>query len=268
MFGNVREDGHTHQGVDVYAPIGAAVWSVAPGTVEAVERTPGTAPFRGYGRAVVVRHADGLRSMYAHLSRVLVDVGQQVSEGQQIGEVGDSCDEPGNPAARCAGAHLHFELARGPYSRARLPVRIDPLGVETMPGPEQQLARDSLERWDALNGLIGELYEAIPEDRRTDEHRALLDNWREAYAFAPRMGGALRASAISDWIERYNAAREKLQRAGATVPPPVRDVGVLPDLALKVEETADEVKSGFGFGVVLLVVVLLWQRDNVAKVTA
>jgi hypothetical protein len=266
MFGFVREDGHTHQGVDVDAPIGAAVWSIGPGIVEAVNRVPGTAPFRGYGRAVVVRHADGLRSMYAHLSRVSVDAGQQVVEGQQVGEVGDACDKPGNPNARCKAPHLHFELATGPYRLDRLPTRINPLGAPMPPTPEQVAARDSIERWDALDGLIGELFEAIPEARRTDDHRAMLAQWKEAYAFAPRMGAGLRASAISDWISKYNTAREQLIAHGLAAPPKVNDVGVIPDVVRAVETTVDEVKSGFGFGVALLALLLLWQRDTVQKV--
>lgn len=134
-----------------------------------------------------------------------------------------------------------------------------------MPTPEQTTARDSIERWHRLNVLIGELYEAIPEAARTDAHRAMLAQWNDAHAAAPRMGPGLRASAISDWIDRYNSARAQLVAAGYAAPGRVVDVGVIPSAVRAVSETVNEVRSGFGFGVALLVLVLVWQRDAMPK---
>jgi murein DD-endopeptidase MepM/ murein hydrolase activator NlpD len=57
-----------------------------------------------YGRRVVIDHGDGLLTLYAHASKLLVEEGDQVRVGQEIAEVGRS----GN----AHGTHLHFEVRR------------------------------------------------------------------------------------------------------------------------------------------------------------
>ncbi|WP_175410237.1 peptidoglycan DD-metalloendopeptidase family protein [Streptomyces sp. TRM64462] len=85
-----------HTGVDFAVPTGTQVWSAAPGTVV-------SAGWQGaYGNAVVVRHVDGMFSLYAHLSAVSVSAGEQVTAGQQLGLSGST----GNST----GPHLHFEV--------------------------------------------------------------------------------------------------------------------------------------------------------------
>ncbi|MYV52393.1 LysM peptidoglycan-binding domain-containing M23 family metallopeptidase [Streptomyces sp. SID3212] len=89
-----------HTGVDFLAPSGTVVKAVGAGTVV-------TAGAGGsYGNQVVVRHADGMYSQYAHLSSIAVSAGQTVSEGQQLGLSGAT----GN----VTGPHLHFEIRTGP----------------------------------------------------------------------------------------------------------------------------------------------------------
>ena len=56
----------------------------------------------GWGLLVTIAHRDGVRSMYAHLSRVDVRLGEAVATGQQVGLVGATGD--------ATGPHLHFEL--------------------------------------------------------------------------------------------------------------------------------------------------------------
>jgi murein DD-endopeptidase MepM/ murein hydrolase activator NlpD len=56
----------------------------------------------GYGNAVVVDHGNGLSSLYGHLSSVHVSVGEHVSQGQVIGNSGNS--------GLSTGPHLHFEI--------------------------------------------------------------------------------------------------------------------------------------------------------------
>ncbi|MFD5099967.1 transglycosylase family protein [Streptomyces albidochromogenes] len=89
-----------HTGVDFPVPTGTAVKSVAPGRV--VSAGWGGA----YGYQVVVRHADGKYSQYAHLSALTVREGQSVGAGQRIGRSGST----GNST----GPHLHFEVRTGP----------------------------------------------------------------------------------------------------------------------------------------------------------
>ncbi|MFJ7045503.1 transglycosylase family protein [Streptomyces sp. NPDC101112] len=89
-----------HTGVDFPVPTGSTVKSVASGEVV-------TAGWGGsFGYQVVIRHADGRYTQYAHLSAISVKAGQHVSAGQRIGRSGST----GNSS----GPHLHFEVRTGP----------------------------------------------------------------------------------------------------------------------------------------------------------
>ncbi|MFJ3927097.1 peptidoglycan DD-metalloendopeptidase family protein [Streptomyces sp. NPDC090022] len=89
-----------HTGVDFIARSGTSVKAVSAGTVV-------SAGWGGsYGNEVVVKHADGHYSQYAHLSQLSVSVGQSVTAGQQLGLSGST----GNST----GPHLHFEIRTGP----------------------------------------------------------------------------------------------------------------------------------------------------------
>ncbi|MGW3632734.1 M23 family metallopeptidase, partial [Streptomyces sp. NPDC005122] len=89
-----------HTGVDFVVPTGTTVRSVAAGTV--VSAGWGGA----YGNQVVVQHADGRYSQYAHLSALSVSAGQTVTAGQRLGLSGAT----GN----VTGPHLHFEIRTTP----------------------------------------------------------------------------------------------------------------------------------------------------------
>lgn len=85
-----------HTGVDIRAAYGQSVPSAAEGEVVfAGERG-------GYGQLVVLRHADGVETRYAHLSAIDVAVGQHVQAGEPLGRIGRS--------GRATGPHLHFEV--------------------------------------------------------------------------------------------------------------------------------------------------------------
>jgi hypothetical protein len=86
-----------HAGVDIIAPSGALVGAAAPGRVTWADRLAG-----GWGKLVVVAHADGVRTLYAHLSSIAVRVGQLVVTGDRVGTVGATGD--------ATGPHLHFEV--------------------------------------------------------------------------------------------------------------------------------------------------------------
>jgi murein DD-endopeptidase MepM/ murein hydrolase activator NlpD len=88
-----------HPGVDILAPVGTPVLAALSGRVTRVDSGGGYNG--GYGNLVVISHANGLETRYAHLSRTSVSVGQTVSQGQQVGAVGMT----GNTS----GPHLHFE---------------------------------------------------------------------------------------------------------------------------------------------------------------
>jgi peptidoglycan hydrolase FlgJ len=85
-----------HSGVDLRAAYGTPVPVVGPGEVKFAGDEG------GYGLTVVVQHADGTETRYAHLSSLDVQAGQQVTAGQTIGRVGMT--------GRATGPHLHFEV--------------------------------------------------------------------------------------------------------------------------------------------------------------
>lgn len=85
-----------HAGVDLDAPTGAAVYTSATGIVVYAGLQG------GYGRYVVVDHGEGIRTHYAHLSKINTEVGALVIEGDVIGLVGST--------GRSTGPHLHFAV--------------------------------------------------------------------------------------------------------------------------------------------------------------
>ncbi|MFB8134097.1 M23 family metallopeptidase [Streptomyces mirabilis] len=99
VAGSMWSSGY-HTGVDFVVPTGTTVKAVAAGTV--VSAGWGGA----YGNQVVIQHADGRYSQYAHLSALSVSAGQTVTESQQIGLSGAT----GN----VTGPHLHFEIRTTP----------------------------------------------------------------------------------------------------------------------------------------------------------
>lgn len=92
-----RRDFHT--GIDIKAPRGRAIKAAKAGRVEYAGW------MGGYGRVVVIRHNDGLSTLYAHCSSLSVRNGQSVSQGQTVASVGTT--------GRTTGPHLHFEVRRG-----------------------------------------------------------------------------------------------------------------------------------------------------------
>ncbi|HTT71611.1 MAG TPA: M23 family metallopeptidase [Anaeromyxobacteraceae bacterium] len=95
--------GQRHDGIDIAAPEGTSVGAAAKGTVVyAGEQS-------GYGSIVILRHDQGLMTLYAHASTILVHPGERVAAGQPIARVGHS--------GRTTGPHLHFEVREGTRPR-------------------------------------------------------------------------------------------------------------------------------------------------------
>lgn len=90
---------HGYNGVDIGAPTGTPVYASADGVV-LLARSYGYNG--GYGQYIVVSHANGTQTLYAHLSRVLISSGEVVLKGQTIGLVGSS--------GKSTGSHIHFEI--------------------------------------------------------------------------------------------------------------------------------------------------------------
>lgn len=90
-----------HSGLDISAPQGTPVVSAGAGLVVSVN-----ASGAAYGNHVVVKHSDGYYTLYAHLSAITVRIGQSVTAGQQVGNVGST--------GASSGPHLHFEVRTHP----------------------------------------------------------------------------------------------------------------------------------------------------------
>jgi len=88
--------GRQHKGLDIKVYIGDTICAAFSGKVRIVRYEP-----RGYGNYVVIRHDNGLETVYGHMSKQLVRENQEVRAGQPIGLGGNT--------GRSTGSHLHFE---------------------------------------------------------------------------------------------------------------------------------------------------------------
>jgi len=89
-----------HKGIDIAAQIGTPVYSTAAGIVTYIKQS--FRPNQGYGKEVVIDHGNGIKTRYAHLSKISVMVGQKVNRWDTIGTVGNT--------GRATGPHLHYEV--------------------------------------------------------------------------------------------------------------------------------------------------------------
>ena len=87
-----------HSGLDLSAPSGTAIYATGPGVV--TKSGWGT----GYGQYVEINHGNGYLTRYAHASRLIARVGDQVQAGEHIANVGCT--------GRCTGPHLHYEVVK------------------------------------------------------------------------------------------------------------------------------------------------------------
>jgi murein DD-endopeptidase MepM/ murein hydrolase activator NlpD len=85
-----------HEGIDLSAPMGSPIIAPARGTVTRVRSEA------GYGNALEIDHGNGIVTLYAHCSRIIVRVGQRVDRGQMIATVGNT--------GLSVGPHLHYEI--------------------------------------------------------------------------------------------------------------------------------------------------------------
>lgn len=107
-----------HKGIDYGVKTGTAIYATGNGTVARADYES------GYGNRVVVDHGFGYKTQYAHMSKILVEVGDTVYRGQRIGLVGNT--------GRSSGPHLHYEVIKDNrvcnpmqfYNRDELPPRL------------------------------------------------------------------------------------------------------------------------------------------------
>lgn len=91
--------GRMHNGTDFAGAHGTPIYATADGVVTHAGRQS------GYGNLIKIQHEFGIETRYAHLSRIRVKVGQRVSRGDRIGDMGNT--------GRSTGTHLHYEIRVG-----------------------------------------------------------------------------------------------------------------------------------------------------------
>ena len=91
-----RRGGRRHEGVDIDAPYGAPIVAAQTGTVTLAGWK------NGYGQTVIIDHGQGVSTLYAHQSKILVRLGQRVNQGDLIGKVGST--------GHVTAPHLHYEV--------------------------------------------------------------------------------------------------------------------------------------------------------------
>ena len=89
-----------HPGMDFAAPQGTEIYATGDGTIERAD-----AMAQGYGNHVVINHGYGYKTLYGHMSKIAVQVGQQVKRGQLIGFVGST--------GLSTAPHVHYEVVKG-----------------------------------------------------------------------------------------------------------------------------------------------------------
>lgn len=96
-FGISQYFARWHPGLDLTDPKGTLMYPIADGKVTRV-----VLGYTGYGKHVVIEHADGMSSLYAHLSQIRVKEGEQITKDTALGSVGATGWATGN--------HLHLEI--------------------------------------------------------------------------------------------------------------------------------------------------------------
>jgi len=95
-------NGKGHNGIDLRASPGVRIKAALAGTVVGTGDTDLTCAYASYGRWVLIRHNNGLSTLYAHLSVINVTQGQSVTTGQVVGYSGST--------GYATGPHLHFTV--------------------------------------------------------------------------------------------------------------------------------------------------------------
>lgn len=130
QFGKTADSGRlyssgTHNGVDLAASIGTPLKAALGGTVQATGNTDAIKGCYSYGKWVLIKHGNGLTTLYAHMSQVGVSQGDAVSTGSVIGYSGDT--------GYATGPHLHFTVYASDAVQVRQLGTNTPCGKAVMP---------------------------------------------------------------------------------------------------------------------------------------
>jgi hypothetical protein len=161
MYGGDRR----HKGIDFGIVAGNPVYACMGGEV-----TTAVVSQSGYGRHVRITHPDNSMSIYGHLSKLLVNVGDVVGAGQEIGKSGGDPSDGIDGDGFSTGAHLHFEI-RPPNSLTSDQGAVDPVAwcAKYIPGVRKQSEVTSYEGLRARSAPVsGNILYVMP-------HRTIID---------------------------------------------------------------------------------------------
>lgn len=88
-----------HPGIDLTAHLGAKIYPLKNGVVISMTNT-----YWNYGRSILVDHGNGMKTLYAHMGKVFVEEGEEITTDKPLGEVGLT--------GRTTGPHLHMEIIK------------------------------------------------------------------------------------------------------------------------------------------------------------
>ena len=124
--GQAVYNGKGHNGIDLAASVGTKIYSAEDGQVTGTGNTDLTCVGASYGKWVLIKHNNGLSTLYAHLSLIKVKAGQAVKRGEVIALSGNT--------GYSTGPHLHFSLyASGGVEISSLKSKVTGCGTYTMP---------------------------------------------------------------------------------------------------------------------------------------
>lgn len=154
-----------HHGIEIGKDFGTLVQSAADGVVifAGPDKQAVYSPWQNfYGNVVLIHHTEDLYTLYAHLSKILVTVGDTVQAGEKIGEMGQS--------GAATGSHLHFEVRRGEVEHYFSTVNPELWLVPSLPEAGAvsltilnetgllQPAKLTLQHFSAADEILGEYY--------------------------------------------------------------------------------------------------------------
>ena len=130
QFGRTADSGRlyasgTHNGIDLAVSVGTPLKASLTGTIQATGNTDAVRGCYSYGKWVLIKHGNGLSTLYAHMSQVSVSQGQAVTTGEVIGFSGST--------GYATGPHLHFTVYASDAVQVRKLGTNTPCGQATMP---------------------------------------------------------------------------------------------------------------------------------------
>ena len=201
-----------HHGVEFLNKFGTPVHAAADGVVifAGPDNEAMYSPWPNfYGSLIVIQHSNDLYTLYAHLSKIDVNVNQSVVVGEKIGEVGQS--------GAATGSHLHFEVRQGNAvdyfatenpelwlvpnpDKSGQPLGAIQISIQNQEGQLVSFAEVTLQRYDDQNQPVGNTVYSVTYARSMltgEENVALSDLAVGKYRLVVQSGGRLRER----WVE-------------------------------------------------------------------